>query len=94
MRSAEINQRYYPQQNFPHLVALAAAMDACGFIIAHTGTVAGLLFRSCQTINDDGVKEIADRAAAFGASYHLRFAVGFHSIASEKPPAFGDQINA
>ena len=51
-RSAEINQRYFPIPRFPQLRAVAQASGAAGLQIAHTGCIAGLIFRNDNTSSE------------------------------------------
>jgi uncharacterized protein involved in propanediol utilization len=42
--SAGINQRYLPKPHFSELMRLSEDVGAAGLQVAHSGTVAGLLF--------------------------------------------------
>lgn len=87
--SARINQRYLPSPWLDRLLALCRSHGGCGVQVAHTGTVAGLLFdarepaaaqaaRACQArIEDWGLPITATMGLppAFGpASRHRAFA--------------------
>lgn len=45
-RSAEINHRYFPIPQFPELQALVRSVEAAGIQVAHTGCIAGMIFRN------------------------------------------------
>lgn len=61
--SARINQRYLPKPHLEQLVRLCAEHGGCGVQVAHSGTVAGLIFDA----RADRVElRIADCAEALG----------------------------
>jgi uncharacterized protein involved in propanediol utilization len=57
--SAEINQRHRPKRNLPQVFRLAKCVGAVGVQVAHSGTVAGLLFHP----RDDAPRRIAHARA-------------------------------
>lgn len=47
LRSGAIHQRYRPHAEWDRLTGRAVAGGALGVALAHSGTVAGVLWRSC-----------------------------------------------
>ncbi|MGY0232228.1 GHMP family kinase ATP-binding protein [Longispora urticae] len=58
--SARINQRFLPKDNLEALLELCLVHGGCGVQVAHSGTVAGLLFDA----RSPGARESAARCAA------------------------------
>jgi uncharacterized protein involved in propanediol utilization len=60
--SAEINQRHRPNRLIPSLLALSRSIGALGLQIAHSGTVAGLLFET----GNDSADRLEEARAGLG----------------------------
>lgn len=82
-RSAEINQRYFPIPRFSDLQALARSVAAAGIQIAHTGCLAGIIFRNnanCGQAITKAQKALAD----LGSTETWRFRVGQNGTVCRK----------
>ncbi|GLZ41095.1 GHMP kinase [Actinokineospora sp. NBRC 105648] len=64
--SARINQRFLPKQPLDFLLALAEEEGACGVQVAHSGTVAGVIFDPARPDTAHGVYRAVDRIGAAG----------------------------
>lgn len=75
--SARINQRFLPKPNFDGLIAIAGQSGAIGIQVAHSGTIAGLLFDPVRAAD---LEARFDRArmhlAEVGITDHWRFRTG------------------
>lgn len=58
--SARINQRFLPKARFAEMERIAAATGAVGIQVAHSGTVAGLLFDATIIGVEDRVRKAAE----------------------------------
>jgi uncharacterized protein involved in propanediol utilization len=57
--SSRLNQRFLPKPNLERLLDLCLANGGCGIQIAHSGTVAGLIFDARQPGVEDAVRRCA-----------------------------------
>ena len=64
--SATINQRYLPKPHFQQLKAISEDAGALGLQVAHTGTIAGLLFNPADTLTESRVKHAETLLARIG----------------------------
>jgi uncharacterized protein involved in propanediol utilization len=62
--SAAINQRFVPLRTFREIVALAGEVGALGVQIAHSGTVAGILFDA--RVDSEVTSELMARVGGLG----------------------------
>lgn len=74
--SARINQRYLPKPHFDRLEQLVEDAGALGLQVAHSGTVAGLLFDPADTATPEKIDYARKRLAELGFSSTWRFATG------------------
>ena len=71
--SARINQRFLPKPKFSEIERIAADTGAVGIQVAHSGTVAGLMF-DAQSINvEDQICKSSDALAKFDMAPFLQF---------------------
>lgn len=68
-RSAELSQQIMPKKHFAHVQEAAEIFGADGIVVAHTGTILGLLFR--ERPDSTKAKSIAVYFKCFGA--HVNF---------------------
>jgi uncharacterized protein involved in propanediol utilization len=80
-RSAEINHRYFPIPQFSELKALARSVDAAGIQIAHTGCLAGMIFRNHANY-EEAITKAQKGLAALGSTKIWRFQVGQNGTGS------------
>jgi uncharacterized protein involved in propanediol utilization len=59
--SARINQRFLPKRDFDFLVDLCRRYEACGLQVAHSGTVAGVIFDPRRPGAHDRARDCASR---------------------------------
>ena len=64
--SARINQRFLPKPGLEPLVELCLRHGGCGVQVAHSGTVAGLIFDARRPGVQDGVRRCASRIEEMG----------------------------
>jgi uncharacterized protein involved in propanediol utilization len=64
--SARINQRFLPKPQLESLLELCLRHRGCGIQVAHSGTVAGLIFDPRQPEIDSAVRECAADLVALG----------------------------
>ena len=64
--SARINQRFLPKRLLEPLLALGLRHGGCGVQVAHSGTVAGLMFDPRRPGVVDGARRCRDEVAAMG----------------------------
>jgi uncharacterized protein involved in propanediol utilization len=64
--SARINQRFLPKRLLEPLLALCLRHGGCGVQVAHSGTVAGLIFDPRRPRALDGALRCRDRVVAMG----------------------------
>jgi uncharacterized protein involved in propanediol utilization len=64
--SARINQRFLPKPHLEPLLELGRGHGACGIQVAHSGTVAGLIFDAKQDGAADNARRCADAIRALG----------------------------
>lgn len=74
--SAEINQRYLPTRGFGELQQIACDSGAVGLQVAHSGTVAGLLFDARDRYRERGMASAASGLKKAGIKRSYRFSVG------------------
>lgn len=72
--SARINQRFLPKPDLERLVELCLAHGGCGVQVAHSGTVAGLIFDGCRPDAASGALRCAARLRELGMA--LTAAIG------------------
>lgn len=64
--SACINQRYLPKPHFDRLLDIVESVGAVGLQVAHTGTVAGILFDQKDADLEARAREAQQQVAALG----------------------------
>jgi uncharacterized protein involved in propanediol utilization len=64
--SARVSQRYLPKPQLDFLLELCAARGGCGVQVAHSGTVAGLIFDPRQPGTPDAVRACVSAIEAAG----------------------------
>ena len=64
--SARINQRFLPKPGLEELLELGLRHGGCGVQVAHSGTVAGLVFDAGRADAVAGARRCADAVAALG----------------------------
>jgi uncharacterized protein involved in propanediol utilization len=64
--SARINQRYLPKPDLEDLLASCLRLGGCGIQVAHSGTVAGLMFDATVAEAVEGARRCAAELAAAG----------------------------
>jgi uncharacterized protein involved in propanediol utilization len=64
--SARINQRFLPKPHFEQLLELCLRRGGCGIQVAHSGTVAGLIFDPRRPGVDEAVAHCASRIEELG----------------------------
>jgi uncharacterized protein involved in propanediol utilization len=79
-RSAEINHRYFPIPQFSELEALVRKVDAAGIQVAHTGCLAGMIFRS-NANSERSITKAQKGLAAIGVTKTWRFRIGKNGAA-------------
>lgn len=78
--SARINQRFLPKRLLEPLLGLCLAHGGCGVQVAHSGTVAGLIFDPRRPGALDGARRCRDRLVRMGLQLTA-------SVGLEPPPA-------
>lgn len=71
--SAQINQRYLPKPHFDRLNIIVKSVGAVGFQVAHSGTVAGLIFDAKDVEKDSRIQQAQALIAEIGISKTWRF---------------------
>jgi uncharacterized protein involved in propanediol utilization len=71
--SAEINQKYLPKPKFSELQEIALAAGAVGLQVAHSGTVAGLLFDRQNRSRQPGLARAKSSLIRLGFASCYRF---------------------
>jgi uncharacterized protein involved in propanediol utilization len=74
--SARINQRYLPIPDFDRLERLAEAAGVLGLQVAHSGTVAGLLFDPVDEVVGEKIACARALLAEWGSTSTWRFGAG------------------
>jgi uncharacterized protein involved in propanediol utilization len=64
--SARINQRFLPNPVLGFLIDLCRTCGGCGVQVAHSGTVAGVIFDPCRTGAEAGAERCAGRMEKAG----------------------------
>lgn len=64
--SATINQRYLPKPHFQQLKAISEEVGALGLQVAHTGTIAGLLFNPADRLKESRIEHAEILLARIG----------------------------
>jgi uncharacterized protein involved in propanediol utilization len=64
--SARINQRFLPKPALPALLELCHRLGGCGVQVAHSGTVAGVIFDARRPGVAEAVRECTDGVARLG----------------------------
>jgi uncharacterized protein involved in propanediol utilization len=64
--SARINERFLPKPHLDTLLALCGRYRGCGIQVAHSGTVAGIIFDARRPEVEDGVRRCAAEMAERG----------------------------
>lgn len=64
--SARINQRFLPKPGLEDLLEIGRRHGGCGIQVAHSGTVAGLVFDARQPGVEDSVRRCTDRIEELG----------------------------
>lgn len=67
--SAEINQRFVPNEAFPFLLELVDQVGAVGVQVAHSGTVAGLLFDAARPETPDNIEHGVELLTGAGITH-------------------------
>ncbi|WP_119067133.1 GHMP kinase [Rubrobacter indicoceani] len=73
--SARINQRFLYRSELEEVISLAEGFGAVGVAVAHSGTVAGVLFDASEPAGRDGSDAVAGRLSDFGGEV-FRFETG------------------
>jgi uncharacterized protein involved in propanediol utilization len=71
--SARINQRFLPKPKFAEIEAIAAHCGAVGVQVAHSGTIAGLMFDAKNTLVKESVGRASDQLAQLGMPPFMQF---------------------
>jgi uncharacterized protein involved in propanediol utilization len=66
--SARINQRFLPKPILGQLVDLCLSLGGCGVQVAHSGTVAGLIFDACRPGMGGAVAQCVTELARMGVA--------------------------
>lgn len=74
--SARVNQRYLPIPNFDRLEKVVEDVGALGLQVAHSGTVAGLLFDPADGAGEDKIEHARALLAELGSTSTWRFGAG------------------
>ena len=64
--SARVNQRFLPKPSLPDLIELSRRLGGAGVQVAHSGTVAGLIFDARRPGIEDSVAECRAGIEALG----------------------------
>lgn len=80
--SARINQRFLPVPNFHRLLEIAAESEALGVQVAHSGTVAALLFAPHRPEVEKRMALAGRRLAELSITDHWRYTAGSDSHVS------------
>jgi uncharacterized protein involved in propanediol utilization len=83
--SARINQRYLPKPHLDELLRLGAEHGACGVQVAHSGTVAGLIFDAQAEEVASNISRCADALVRAGLAV-----TGIIDPAGVERPALAD----
>jgi uncharacterized protein involved in propanediol utilization len=74
--SATINQQYLPTPHFHDLKEISMQVGAAGLQVAHTGTVAGLLFDPNDPSKDNRIEQAQTLLATLGIKHMWMFQTG------------------
>lgn len=83
-RSAEINHRYFPIPQFSELKALVRKVGAAGMQVAHTGCLAGIIFRG-NANSERSIAQAQKGLAAMGIAKTWRFKIGKNETTIRRP---------
>lgn len=82
--SAEINQQYLPTPHFYELKEISVQVGALGLQVAHTGTIAGLLFDPDDPSKDDRIEHAQTLLANLGIKHMWVFQTSANGIGARK----------
>ena len=88
--SAAINQHYLPTLHFYELKEISTQVGALGLQVAHTGTIAGLLFDPDDPAKDDRIEQAQTLLAALGIKHRWVFHTSVNGFAHAKKAANGN----
>jgi len=85
--SAAINQRYLPKPQFQQLNAIAEDVGALGLQVAHTGTIAGLLFDPADALKESRIKHAETLLTGIGITQTWFFQTRLNGFGYEQKGA-------
>jgi uncharacterized protein involved in propanediol utilization len=88
--SATINQQFLPTPHFHDLKEISAQVGAAGLQVAHTGTIAGLLFDPDDPSKDNRIEQAQTLLATLGIKHMWVFQTSVNGLAQAKKAANGN----
>lgn len=88
--SATINQQYLPQPHFESLKEISAEVGAVGFQVAHTGTIAGLLFDPSDPLKEKRIEQAQTLLETIGIKHMWIFQTSGNGLAHAKKNGNGN----
>jgi uncharacterized protein involved in propanediol utilization len=82
--SATINQLYLPKPHFQHLKAITEKVGAVGLQVAHTGTIAGLLFDPNDALRESRIRHAQSLLSGIGINQTWFFQTRENGLAEER----------
>lgn len=82
--SATINQHYLPKPHFQNLKAISEEVSAVGVQVAHTGTIAGLLFDPVDPLKERRIEKAQALLATIGIKHTWLFQTSGNGLAHTK----------
>ncbi|HET6977279.1 MAG TPA: hypothetical protein VFI24_13205 [Pyrinomonadaceae bacterium] len=88
--SATINQHYLPTPHFQNLKEICAEVGAVGLQVAHTGTIAGLLFDPHDPLKERRVEDAQTLLTTIGIKHMWVFQTSGNGLAHTKKAGNGN----
>jgi uncharacterized protein involved in propanediol utilization len=88
--SATINQHYLPQPHFHNLKEISAEVGAVGLQVAHTGTIAGLLFDPSDPLKDQRIEHAQTLLETIGIKHRWVFQTSGNGLVQTKKLGSGN----
>lgn len=88
--SATINQQYLPKPYFQDLKEISAEVGAVGLQVAHTGTIAGLLFDPADPLKERRIEQAQTLLTTIGIKHMWVFQTSGNGLAHAKKAGNGN----
>ncbi len=88
--SATINQQYLPKPYFQDLREISAEVGAVGLQVAHTGTIAGLLFDPADPLKEERIEQAQTLLETIGIKHRWVFQTSGNGLVQTKKVGNGN----